>query len=245
MLPSRPLVEIDAVHCNASVSALGLDASLQRFRAGAPAAASALAAGVSMRGSSRLRALRTRLEAGRALRVVALGGSSTAGHKLPRESSELYMWRLLEWLQGLAFPTSLGNHTAVNAGTPAQGPQVTEKCLSYIVERDDADLVLVEYAQNSVGTLDDFALERLLRHLLRMRSEPAVVLVNLPSRAQVQQGALMRSEEGQLEPLAEHYGLPVVSLHRILLGMAKGVEAASIAPYPPRGLEPMAATSRG
>ena len=93
---------------------------------------------------------------------------------------------------------------------PASGPQITEKCLDSMLTSQDADLVLVEYAQNTVGLADELAFERLLRHLLRARSAPAVVLLHLPSRAQVQTGALAASEEARLAPLAEHYRLPSI-----------------------------------
>lgn len=127
--------------------------------------------------STRLLALRARLEAGCALRVVALGGSSTAGHALPRDSEELYHAQLLRWIRA-AYP---GGHALLNSGTPAVGPQYMEKCLSYQLPVEPPHLVLVEYNQNLENHREALALERLLRRLLAMRSEPAVLLALLPT----------------------------------------------------------------
>ena len=77
--------------------------------------------------TERLRHVRERLFPGRALRVATVGGSSTAGHSFARDAPGLFHSRLMEWLK-CAFPA---NHTHVNSGTPATGPQYMEKCLSY------------------------------------------------------------------------------------------------------------------
>ena len=74
---------------------------------------------------SRLQELRARLLDGQPLRLAALGGSSTAGHQLPRDSPLLYYNRLAGWINE-SHPHV--ETLVVNSGTPASGPTYMEKC---------------------------------------------------------------------------------------------------------------------
>ena len=74
---------------------------------------------------SRLQELRARLLDGQPLRLAALGGSSTAGHRLPRDSPLLYYNRLAGWINE-SHPHV--ETLVVNSGTPASGPTYMEKC---------------------------------------------------------------------------------------------------------------------
>ena len=93
-----------------------------------PAETSELAA-EEVRGTSysRLQNLRAQLLDGRVpLRLVALGGSSTAGHVLGRDSPLLYYGRLAGWVNE-SYPHV--ETLVVNSGTPASGPTYMEKRL--------------------------------------------------------------------------------------------------------------------
>ena len=80
---------------------------------------------------SRLQNLRAQLLDGLPLRLVALGGSSTAGHVLGRDSPLLYYGRLAGWVNE-SYPHV--ETLVVNSGTPASGPTYMEKRL-YRVHR--------------------------------------------------------------------------------------------------------------
>ena len=97
-----------------------------------PAEPSELAA-EEVRGTSyaRLQNLRAQLLDGLPLRLVALGGSSTAGHVLRRDSPLLYYGRLAGWVNE-SYPHV--ETLVVNSGTPASGPTYMEKRL-YRVRR--------------------------------------------------------------------------------------------------------------
>ena len=76
-------------------------------------------------GEVELDRLRGRLLDGQPLRLAALGGSSTAGHQLPRDSPLLYYNRLAGWINE-SHPHV--ETLVVNSGTPASGPTYMEKC---------------------------------------------------------------------------------------------------------------------
>ena len=178
--------------------------------------------------STRLKLLRQRLENGRNVSLVALGGSSTAGHMLARDSPILYHQQLAHWLDSV-FPA--GWHQAVNSGTPATGPMYMEKCLSVQMPHEPPPgLVLVEYGQNMRSREDALALERLLRRLLQLPSRPAVILLSLPIWEQLAQPFSTSFHEQQtIVPLAEHYGIPRVSLLQLLLaGSRHGSMSSSL-----------------
>ena len=109
--------------------------------------------------NARLQRLHAQLLEGWPLRLAALGGSSTAGHSLSRESPLLYFNRLAGWVnESHPHVDSL----TVNSGTPASGPTYMEKCLTSQLP-PEPNLVLVEYSQNCNSLEDGLALERLLR----------------------------------------------------------------------------------
>ena len=66
-----------------------------------------------------LQRLQAQLSDGLPLRLVALGGSSTAGHRYDRNSPLLYFARLAQWVN----ESRPHRETLVtNSGTPAAGP---------------------------------------------------------------------------------------------------------------------------
>ena len=167
----------------------------------------------------RLRAVGAKLRRGCAVRVAALGGSSTAGHQLKRDSPLLYHAQLLAWFNA-TFPHP--DHILVNSGTPATGPEYMEKCFAYQIPAKP-DVVLVEYAQNIARPEDELALERLLRALLQLPSQPAVLMVELPSIEEVRKADYTLGEEARLEPLAQHYAVPSVSMYKLLDALGRPV----------------------
>jgi hypothetical protein len=82
-----------------------------------------------MSSTARLERLIDELSRGHALQLVAIGGSSTAGHQFARSSPVLYHSQLLRWFKE-RFPAPRAPHYLVNAGTPATGPQYTDKCFA-------------------------------------------------------------------------------------------------------------------
>ena len=172
-------------------------------------AAVAILAEVRATSYALLQRLQAQLRDGLPLRLVALGGSSTAGHVLSRNSPLLYFARLASWVNE---SRPHGETLVVNSGTPAAGPTYMEKCLtSQLPPGAEPNLVLVEYSQNC-GTLEDgLALERLLRRLLQLPAAPAVVYVALPTW-----GELLTHGSNATRPcpydaeLAAHYGVPFV-----------------------------------
>lgn len=126
---------------------------------------SAIDAAVSLGNVHRNQAVGSRLASGCPLRTLALGGSSTAGHKLPRESPDLYHARVAAWLRNYSSGVNAVEHIHTNGGTPAIGPEYVEKCLATQMN-GPADLIFVEFSQNLQAQDSQHALERLLRRLL-------------------------------------------------------------------------------
>ena len=172
-------------------------------------AALAILAEVRATSYALLQRLQAQLRDGLPLRLVALGGSSTAGQVYRRNSPLLYAARLASWANE---SRPHGETLVVNAGTPGTGPTYMEKCLtSQLPPEAEPNLVLVEYSQNCGTWEDGLALERLLRRLLQLPSVPAVVYVALPTW-----GELLTHWSNSTRPcpydaeLAAHYGVPFV-----------------------------------
>ena len=163
---------------------------------------------------ARLQRLQRQLAAGCPLRLAAVGGSSTAGHQLARDSTSLYQMRLAARINR-SFPHH--EHLVINSGTPASGPQYMEKCLSSQLPAA-VNLVIVEYSQNIDMTTqaDGLALERLLRRLLRWPSAPAIMYLSLPTRNEAFGKGETHTRTGSTaqtkwaQPLTSHYGIPHV-----------------------------------
>ena len=156
-----------------------------------------------------LQRLQAQLRDGLPLRLVALGGSSTAGHTYDRNSPLLYFARLAQWVNE---SRPHGETLVTNSGTPAAGPTYTEKCLtSQLPAQAEPNLVLVEYSQNCDTWEDGLALERLLRRLLQLPAAPAVVYVALPNWNELlARGSNATRKCPYDAELAAHYGVPFV-----------------------------------
>ena len=172
-------------------------------------AAVAILAEVRATSYALLQRLQAQLRDGLPLRLVALGGSSTAGQVYRRNSPLLYAARLASWANE-SHPH--GETLVVNSGTPAAGPTYMEKCLtSQLPPEAEPNLVLVEYSQNCGTWEDGLALERLLRRLLQLPSAPAVVYVALPTWGELLTHWSNSTRQCPYDAeLAAHYGVPFV-----------------------------------
>ena len=169
----------------------------------------AMRAEVSTSSYQLLQRLQAQLRDGLPLRLVALGGSSTAGHAYDRNSPLLYFARLAQWVNE---SRPHGQTLVTNSGTPAAGPTYMEKCLtSQLPAQAEPNLVLVEYSQNCDTWEDGLALERLLRRLLQLPAAPAVVYVALPNWNELlARGSNATRKCPYDAELAAHYGVPFV-----------------------------------
>ena len=126
----------------------------------------------------RMQCFAARLLAGETTRLSTVGGSVSFGTTFTTSRSKaLYHWKVYQWIN-----ETFGGprHEHYCGAVAASGPSYMEHCLHWHVV-DNADVVLVEYAVNldehdRAGELASF--ERMLRKLLRMPRQPAVILVN-------------------------------------------------------------------
>eukprot|EP00966_Prymnesium_polylepis_P093549 2165167-Prymnesium_polylepis.1 len=82
----------------------------------------AMEAAIELGNPWRSQALGRRAASGCPIRTAAVGGSSTAGHKMGRISPILYHARVASWLRNQSLDPSSSEHHHANAGTPAIGP---------------------------------------------------------------------------------------------------------------------------
>jgi hypothetical protein len=125
----------------------------------------------------RLRCLAEKLLAGHLTRLSVLGGSVSFGTTFTTgRSRALYHWKVYQYLNA-SFP--LAAHEHFQGAVPASGPSYMEHCVAWHLPSNGADLILLEYAVNFDAMPDDAqSFERLLRRLLRLPSQPAIVIVN-------------------------------------------------------------------
>lgn len=125
----------------------------------------------------RLRCFAQKLLAGSSVRLSVVGGSVSFGTTFTTSKSKsLFHWKVYQWLSAV-FPAA--SHEHFLGAVAASGPSYMEHCLHWHVLAPD--LVLVEYAVNfdEFGMKEDAAsFERMLRKLLRMPSQPAIIIVN-------------------------------------------------------------------
>jgi len=126
----------------------------------------------------RMQCMAARLLAGEATKLSTVGGSVSFGTTFTTSRSKsLFHWKMYQWINETF---SGAKHEHYCGAVAASGPSYMEHCLHWHVI-DEADLVLVEYAVNlddkdKAGELASF--ERMLRKLLRMPRQPAVLLIN-------------------------------------------------------------------
>ncbi|GIL54227.1 hypothetical protein Vafri_9775 [Volvox africanus] len=126
-------------------------------------------------------------------------------------------------------------HEFLNGAVPGTMSGYTSSCLTHHLI-PGADLIFVEFAVND-SPLNSWApegsprkpLERLLRKLLNLPSQPAVVLVNMFAMGPSHGNYLYTAERDFME-FATYYSLPTVSLKAAVLPSAAvaGAEAVSL-----------------
>ncbi|KAL4854370.1 hypothetical protein ACK3TF_004888 [Chlorella vulgaris] len=112
-------------------------------------------------------------------------------------------------------------HKFVDRSYPATPASYAMPCVESLVAAD-ADVVVVEYTMNENRTAEFDSLERreyeqLLRRVLRLPGQPAVVLLHsyawlLAAGDGVTEGLFYTNTEGQLATLAQFYDVPSLSL---------------------------------
>eukprot|EP01062_Namystynia_karyoxenos_P042071 TRINITY_DN30715_c0_g1_i1.p1 TRINITY_DN30715_c0_g1~~TRINITY_DN30715_c0_g1_i1.p1 ORF type:complete len:483 (+),score=78.83 TRINITY_DN30715_c0_g1_i1:62-1510(+) len=182
-------------------------------------------------GWGRLACAARRLLGGGGLRAAALGGSVSAGKTYEvcetRDGAPCeHLWhqRLQRWGRA-AYPAGAAALTVHNGAVPATGPDYMALCLANHLP-DAADLVLVEYAVNTLSVQQVPSFEALLRRLLALPHSPAVVVVNAHRWGASHTDCLARSPRRLSAPsewdriademtrVAAHYGVPLVSLRQ-------------------------------
>jgi len=174
------------------------------------------------------------------VKLSVVGGSVSFGTTFTTSRSKsLFHWKIYQWLNA-TFPDVLHEHYC--GAVPASGPSYMEHCLHWHVEAE-SDLVLLEYAVNFEPGADDIqSFERMLRKLLRMPKQPAIIIVNTmelmppnvhslhfsgekafldgyssgPASAEDMSFLYPSPPEDEITQLALYYGVPTVSLRSAL-----------------------------
>ena len=169
--------------------------------------------------------------AGGKVHLSVIGGSVSFGTTFTTSKSRaLYHWKVYQYLNS-SFPDA--RHEHYMGAVPASGPSYMEHCLSWHLPPSGADLVLVEYAVNFDQADEDAkSFERLIRRLLLLPNQPAIVIVNTMDIVPRGAGGLPWEHDRQLYPsardlsfdyrgtgaedyivdIAAYYGVPCVSL---------------------------------
>jgi hypothetical protein len=156
----------------------------------------------------RLRRFISKLAEGKAVRIGALGGSITCAHMV-RRGREDWFSVFSKYLTH-AFPEA--NVTSFNGCVIGSQSEYASMCLNKIMPSvDDMDLVLVEYATNdayvdgSISHGRSKSYERLLRKLLNLPKQPAVVLMHsLPTNIQKEHLRFYQTSRQNVLPGHDH-----------------------------------------
>ncbi|GJP84099.1 hypothetical protein CLOP_g14184 [Closterium sp. NIES-67] len=184
--------------------------------------------------------LLAKLLAGRALTVLAVGGSISAAGHLPggvAHGTGTYGQALMDWLQQV-FPTppSAPPHRLIRSFLPGAGSSILHFCAGELVEglwadgaeqrraAGEADVVLLECAANDWSLLQPgmqapaegtqyAAAEGLLRQFLLLPSHPLVLFLNFGVHHPRDPllSAFHHSAESLLNHLSAYYSVPAVS----------------------------------
>ncbi|KAL4450123.1 hypothetical protein ABPG77_010792 [Micractinium sp. CCAP 211/92] len=165
----------------------------------------------------RLQQLARKLVAGQPIKVVFLGGSVTNSADL--EAQGLSFTARFEAFIRSAFPNR--GHVFINQGVPKSNSGWFASCVDTLVD-PDTDLVFVEFAVNDQHDADETSIQRrsyefMLRSVLGVASQPAVVLLNhyswyLSRGYGVSSGLFFSGPESAFNDLAQYYDVPSMSL---------------------------------
>jgi len=192
----------------------------------------------------RLSCLAEKLAAGHTIHLSVIGGSVSFGTTFTTSKSRsLFHWKVYQYLNA-SFPQ--GAHEHFMGAVPASGPSYMEHCLDWHLPPAGADLVLVEYAVNFDSTEEDSkSFERLIRRLLRLPNQPAVIIINTmelvpphgglpweddktpyPSATDLSFNYRTTGAEDAINDIAQYYGVPCVSLRGALFDQLKANSSA-------------------
>ncbi|KAL4423959.1 hypothetical protein ABPG75_001260 [Micractinium tetrahymenae] len=187
--------------------------------------------GITYYGSGgRLRKVASKLLAGQPIKVTTLGGSVTVAGVLHRHGRS-YSALLFRFINE-SFPHS--GHVFQNGGMPGSSSGFFAPCVEQLVS-PDVDLVTLEFAINDKADVPFAsphrkAYEQLIRRLLALPGQPAVVLLHhyawwMAAGDGAKGGLFYRQPEGQHTILAHYYDLPSVSVRAAVWRlMQAGVE---------------------
>ncbi|BEJ13252.1 hypothetical protein CspHIS471_0304260 [Cutaneotrichosporon sp. HIS471] len=141
---------------------------------------------------------------GEPVKVGIIGGSVTRGHGV--QEHERWPDQLNGFLKEFYAPKS--DIPVINGASPATGSDYFSYCFALHIP-DDVDLVIVELGINDVGEPEDLTtMEDLLRGLLDMQSQPAVMLLEVLGFS----GGGMGGAGGRYHlPIAQYYDVPVIN----------------------------------
>lgn len=165
----------------------------------------------------RLQRLARKLMAGQPIKVVFLGGSVTNAADLEAQGLS-YTARFEAFIRS-AFPNR--GHKFINQGVPKSNSGWFASCVATLVD-PDTDLVFLEFAVNDQHDADETSIQRrsyefMLRSVLRVASQPAVVLLNhyswyLARGDGVSSGLFFSGPESSFNDLAQYYDVTSMSM---------------------------------
>ncbi|KAK4689994.1 hypothetical protein P7C73_g97, partial [Tremellales sp. Uapishka_1] len=140
---------------------------------------------------------------GEDLVISAIGGSVTKGHHV--EKNEIWFSVFGEWLDEFLVDAKIKK---VNGAQPATGSDYYSFCFPLHIPLD-SDLVLVELAINDHASAEHVEnMENLIRGLLALPNNPAVILVEALAFA----NGGMGGGGGRMHlPVAQYYDVPVIN----------------------------------
>ncbi|KAK9836351.1 hypothetical protein WJX81_007868 [Elliptochloris bilobata] len=177
----------------------------------------------------RLRRVFAKLLRGELVRVVAVGGSVTTGMGAARPE-DAYLNLVTAWLRSLGDETHPVRIEVTNSAVSATTSSYTGQCAHDFVP-SDADLVLVEFSVNDWEVADPSSawmnnsqrrgFERLLRKLLRMKHQPALLVLHWWAPLHFK-GSYWNVAEDELDVVAAYYRLQSISFrdaifHRVMV----------------------------
>ena len=159
----------------------------------------------------------TKVRDGRPLSMVVIGGSNTAGRNL-KKNKELYSIRFTDWWNKHVYKSTGSRLTLNIMGIGGSSSDFFLFCLQNYLQKQQPDIVLIEFAVNEFGKYGMAAqpMELLTRRLLLMASRPLVMYVNLVNpgirKGKVTNTNCQNMEDLGLDDLAKYYGIPSVSM---------------------------------
>jgi lysophospholipase L1-like esterase len=165
--------------------------------------------------STRIRQKLRQALSGEHIKIGVVGGSISAGRKLENATHESYHGIVSAW-----WNKQFASATLVNGAMPSLGSSYFAYCYNKHIP-DDLDVIFVEFSVNDGSVFPDERgagdtvntrhMELLIRNLLQMPSQPAVVLISFFS---FRADHYFDGQEAHL-PVANYYDIPYISLKNV------------------------------